>query len=158
MMLSLFFSPGKYRGADPELQGFFAHELIDDVQEATAGMFDTPLYPSFDSSNHYLDTGELSGLVTARNPSTELETFSISEACGGGHDHADVDDGEDGPRRRTWGTLDGLTPSARYGAVFVLYRCRAHQALSIFIDSCVWSSCTYSVSVLLKKVIVGGEF
>lgn len=98
---------------DPELLGFYAHELIDDVQEASAGMFSTPLYPGWDSTKDYLDTGELTGLVTAQNSSAELETFSLSEACRGGDDHAGETDDEDGPRRQTWGAVDGLTPAAR---------------------------------------------
>lgn len=105
--------PGKHRGVDPELLGFYAHELIDDVQEASSGIFSTPLYPEWDSTKNYLDTGELTGLVTARNPSTELEEFSLSEACGGGDDHAGDTDDEDGPQRQSWGTVDGLTPAAR---------------------------------------------
>lgn len=115
---------GKHRGLDPELLGFYAHELIDDIQEATAGMFPTPLYPEWDSTKNYLDTGELTGLVTARDPveaRTELETHSLSEACGGSDDGVGADDDEDELPRQTWGTVNGLPQSSRYGAVLSMY-------------------------------------
>lgn len=43
----------------------------------------------------------------------EMETFSLSEACGGGELPDEDEDGE-GARRKIWGTVDGLTPAARY--------------------------------------------
>lgn len=111
--------PVKHRGMDPELAGWYAHWMLDDLQALTAGWYAKPLYPGWDSTNHYLDTGELTGLVKARNPSdarAELETLSLSQACGdgGGGELVNEDDDGEGRRRETWGTTDGLTPSARY--------------------------------------------
>lgn len=110
--------PGKHRGLDPELSGWYAHWLLDDLQAVTAGWYSSPLYPGWDSTNHYLDTGELTGLVTARTPSdavVELEALSLSQACGGGGGGGLLgeDESGEGGRGQMWGTVDGLTPSAR---------------------------------------------
>eukprot|EP00903_Cladosiphon_okamuranus_P009546 g9090.t2 len=115
----------KHRGLDGELSGWYAHWLLDDVQEVTAGWFSSPLYPGWDSTSLYLDTGELTGLVTARTPSgavAELEALSLSQACGGGGggggwgELVGEDESGEGGRKQVWGTEDGLTPSARYFA------------------------------------------
>ena len=71
--------------SDPELQGWYAQWLLDDLQELTDGWFTTSLYPGWDSTKNYLDTGELICLVTARSSSDarkELETCSLSQARG----------------------------------------------------------------------------
>ncbi|CAM9208366.1 unnamed protein product [Ectocarpus sp. 13 AM-2016] len=111
-------SGAKHRGIAAVLEGWYAHYLLDDLQEITRGWYVTPLYPGRDSTKNYLDTGELSGLVTAStsgDSGMEMETLSLSEACGGGELPDEDEDGE-GARRKIWGTVDGLTPAARYFA------------------------------------------
>ena len=98
------------------MQGWYAQWLLDDLQELTDGWFTTPLYSGWDSTKNDLDTGELTGLVTARSSSdarVEGDIFSLSQACGGGGELIDEDEGGEGARREIWGTVDGLTPAAR---------------------------------------------
>ena len=62
----------------------------------------TPLYLGWDSTKNYIDTGELTGLVAARSSSdarADGDIFSLSQACGGGGELIDEDEGEEGARR-----------------------------------------------------------
>jgi hypothetical protein len=62
----------KHRGLPAEYAGFYAQHIVEDLQELTAGWFETPLYPEWVSVNNFKDTGERTGLV-ASVPSPPLE-------------------------------------------------------------------------------------
>lgn len=103
---------------DASLEGFYYQWILDDIQEITAGWYTEPLYPGCDSPKNYLDTGELTGLVTARDPEgVRMELGDISQVCDVDENTEEEYDGDrdaDGAKQQEWGTVDGLTPSARY--------------------------------------------
>ena len=84
---------------DPESQGWYAQWLLDDLQELTDGWFTTPLYPGWDSTKNYLDTGELTDLLTARSSSDARVEGDIFSACGDGGELIDDYEGGEGARR-----------------------------------------------------------
>ena len=119
----VFFSfPVLHRGMPSELQGFYNHYVVEDIQAITRGWYDDePLYPGWESTAKFRDTGEAAGLVTSRNPEqARRELEQLSEVCPGLEEGEPEDDGSDdegggpcGVAAARWGTLDGLTPGQR---------------------------------------------
>lgn len=105
-----------------EFEGFYNHHVVEDIQAITRGWYDDkPLFPGWESTANFRDTGEAAGLVTSRNPAQarkELDDLSaVFKALEEGESEDEGSD-DDGGRPRgvpaeRWGTLDGLTPSQR---------------------------------------------
>ena len=50
-----------------ELQGFYNHYVVEDIQALTRGCYDDkPLYSGWESTANFRDTGEAAGLVASR--------------------------------------------------------------------------------------------
>ncbi|CAM9783090.1 unnamed protein product, partial [Laminaria digitata] len=54
----------KYRGLPAELANVFDGWTIEDIQEASLGLHEKPLYPSWESTKNYQDTGEHVGFAS----------------------------------------------------------------------------------------------
>lgn len=98
-----------------ELQGFYNHKVVEDIQALTRGWYDNqPLYAGWESTANFHDTGEAGGLLTSRNPEQarkELEQLEEGES----EDEGSGDEGG-GPRdvlAERWGRVGGLTPAQR---------------------------------------------
>lgn len=49
-----------------ELQGFYNHYVVEDIQAITRGWYDNlPLYAGWESTANFRDTGEAGGLLTS---------------------------------------------------------------------------------------------
>lgn len=106
--------------------------MLQNIRETTTGSYTEPLYSGRDATKNYPDTGELTGLPTARVlEGASMELGDISQVC-------DVDEnteegvGEnvdaDGAGQQRWGTtMGGLTPSARYAQGLCLSPVIVHQ-------------------------------
>ena len=105
-----------------ELQGFYNHYVVEDIQALTRGCYDDkPIYSGWESTANFRDTGEAAGLVASRHPDqSRKELEQLSQVCPGldegESEDEDSDDEGAGPRgvpAERWGTVDGLTPSQR---------------------------------------------
>lgn len=114
--------PVRHRGMPSELEGFYNHYVVEDIQALTRGWYDDePLYAGWESTENFRDTGEAAGLVTSRNPEqARKELQQLSEVCPGleeGESEDERSDDEEGGSRdvpaERWGKLDGLTPNQR---------------------------------------------
>lgn len=114
--------PVLHRGMPSELQGYYNHYVVEAIQALTRGWYDDqPLYPGWESTGNFRDTGEAAGLVTSRRPDqARKELEQLSEVCPGLEEGESEDEGSDdeggaprGVPAERWGTLDGLTPSER---------------------------------------------
>ena len=107
---------------DPGLLGYYSHWEVEDIQAITKGWYDDgPLYPGWESSSNFRDTGERAGLVMSQDPMQarkELDDLSefFPRLDDGSEDEGDSDEEEGGrggiPRER-WGTIDGCTHNER---------------------------------------------
>lgn len=108
---------------DPDLLGYYSHWEVEDIQAITKGWYDDePLYPGWESSSNFRDTGESAGLVMSRDPAQARkkldqlsEVFPLDDGDGS-EDEGEVDAEEDGRRdvpKERWGTIDGCTPNER---------------------------------------------
>lgn len=114
---------GLHRGMDRDLLGYYSHWEVEDIQAITKGWYDDePLFPGWESTKNFRDTGELAGFATSRNPEQarkELEEMSDvfpesdEDALEGGGGSDDEEDGRRGVPNERWGTIGGLTPNER---------------------------------------------
>ena len=58
----------RHLGLDPELQGFWSHWIIEDLQELTEGWWEHSLYPGWVSTKEFADTGEQTGFLASTVP------------------------------------------------------------------------------------------
>ena len=108
------FGSSKYRGMMPGLLGYYHHYEVKGIQETRHGWYEEPVYAGWESTKNFVDTGELTGLVTARAPAEAIkELDNISAEWGGDED--DMSDAEEDVRspQAGWGSLDGLTTAQR---------------------------------------------
>lgn len=89
------------------MKNFYNFFTIEDIQVEAASMFDEPVYPFWESTKNYVDTGEVIGLVITpqQDESSSVEVVDDVEE-GGDPDHEE--EGEDDEFDR-----GNLTPSAR---------------------------------------------
>lgn len=109
---------------NPDLLGYYSHWQVEDIQAITSGWYDDkPLYAGWESTKNFRDTGELTGLVTSRNPEqARKELDELSEVCPRlGEDTSEDEGGSDdegggrhGVPKERWGTIDGRTPNERW--------------------------------------------
>lgn len=105
-----------------ELEGFYNHYVVEDIQALTRGWYDNqPLYAGWESTANFRDTGEVAGLLTSRNPEqARKELEQLSQVFPGLEEGESEDEGsgdqEGGPRdvlAERWGRVGGLTPAQR---------------------------------------------
>ena len=88
------------------MKNFYHFFIIEDIQVEAASMSLELVYPFWESTRNYVDTGEVIGLVT-----TPQKDASASDEVVDGEEEGGDSDDEVGGREEFYG--DGLTPSAR---------------------------------------------
>ena len=57
-----------YRGMPKGFLGWYAHYMIEDIQEVTTGWYTAPVLSWWEATSNFVDTGERFGLIPADNP------------------------------------------------------------------------------------------
>ena len=124
-----------------ELQGFYHHWLVEDIQELTHGWYEEPLFAGWEPTKNFVDTEELTGLVTVRVDGENIDELDTTSAVCGGNDGVPDDEEDDEENIQApeaeWGSLDGCTPAQRCVpaniAVFLFVRYSYFYFVRVFI-------------------------
>lgn len=98
-----------------EIISYYHKYEVEDIQVKTHGWNKESWYAGWESIRNFADTGELTGLVTARVPGAATRKLDNVSAEWGGHEDENVSDAKKYVKspQAGWGSLNGLTTAQR---------------------------------------------